>query len=718
MKLFYKIRSLSRGAKLAVTAVVLTAVVAVPFAVNAEFFPNRPTFDYSKYNGNDNCNDASNIATQNGRCGSLTGPVFNSFINTPSYGDERAFFDGRRTDQTVGQNADDITDVNKTTKEVVLRTYVHNNANQNTNNTVGIAKNTKVRIALPTATEQVLRARSYISADNAAMVEDTADLLGTEKFKVEYIPGSAKLLRGTASYNLNDSIVTTGAPVGDKAMNGELPGCFEFAALVEIRVKVIVQQNPDLQLVKEVKVKGATGWNKEISTKPNTLIQWRLSTKNISNVTLNQVNVRDALPAHLSVVPGSVRLIDANQDTVQNDAPLFGGGLGLGTYPSAGIRYIIFDSTVKDDFKECEVRLRNYAYANSKETPVEDQDSAVVNVKKENCIPNVVKPVYTCDSLKAVKTGGFGVAFTASATAKDGAVIKQYNYTFGDGQSQTSASNTINHTYATNGTYTAKVSVDFTVNGQTVSNTGPQCEVVVKFDKPDEKKPEFACDSLKAEKLGGRKVKFTASATAKDGAVVKQYIYNFGDATTETSTKNVVEHTYDKDGKFTAILTVEFTVNGQTESATSPECKVKIEFENPEEPKKPEFTCDLLTAEKTGGRSVKFTVKATAKNGAEIKRYIYSFGDGGEQTTDKNEVSHTYAKDGKYVARVQVQFSVGNETKTVEDDKCAVQVEFTTTPTPETPGKLPETGAGSTIAIFMAVASASSIGYYTLVRRS
>lgn len=527
MKFSTIIRSLGRKTKVAIAAVVLTAAVAVPLAVNAEFYPDRPVFDYNK-SGNGNCADPANPARDGGRCGSLNGPVFNSFINTPSYGDERAFFDGRRSDQAANTNKDDIVDVNKGSKEVVLRTYVHNNANQATNSTNGVAKDTKVRVALPTATEQVLRARSYISASNAAMVEDTADLMGTEKFKVEYVPGSAKLLRGTASYSLSDSIVTTGAPIGDTAMNGNLPGCFDYAALVEIKVKVVVQENPELQLTKEVKVKGTDGWSKEISTKPGTRIQWRLGTKNISNSTLNQVNVRDVLPPHLTVVPGSVRMIDATQDTVQNDAPLFGGGLGLGTYPSGGIRYIIFDTTTKDDFSGCTVRLRNLAYAKSQQTPTEDQDSSVVNITKENC-----KPVT------------------------------------------------------------------------------------------------------------------------------------------------------------------------------------------------PAYSCDLLTATKTGtGREVKFTTKASASGGATIKRYIYNFGDGSaELTTDKSEVTYTYTKDGNFAARVKVQVAVGNETKTVESDKCAAPVSFSTTPppvtptTPTTPGKLPDTGAGDVIATFIAVASASAAGYYVLARR-
>src|ERR1035437_6421582 len=100
MKFFNKIRhSISRKSKIALVVLALGLGAAAFPVVHAEFYPIRPTFDYNKYDPNNlNCNDPNNIAAQNGRCGSLNGPVFDSFINTPSYGDERAFFDGHRSD--------------------------------------------------------------------------------------------------------------------------------------------------------------------------------------------------------------------------------------------------------------------------------------------------------------------------------------------------------------------------------------------------------------------------------------------------------------------------------------------------------------------------------------------------------------------------------------------------------------------------------------------
>ena len=88
-----------------------------------------------------------------------------------------------------------------------------------------------------------------------------------------------------------------------------------------------------------------------------------------------------------------------------------------------------------------------------------------------------VQPVYKCDSLKATPTNRTTYSFTTAATAKDGAVIKDYVYTFGDGATQTAGAS-VSHTYAKPGTYTASVTVRVTVNGQVVNAPG-SCKTTV-----------------------------------------------------------------------------------------------------------------------------------------------------------------------------------------------------------------------------------------------
>ena len=90
------------------------------------------------------------------------------------------------------------------------------------------------------------------------------------------------------------------------------------------------------------------------------------------------------------------------------------------------------------------------------------------------------KPVYRCDALSAsatIITAGESVTFTTRATAENGASIKSYNYTYGDGASQAGGAS-IAHSYAKPGTYTAKVAVSIAVDGTVVTAPG-DCTVTI-----------------------------------------------------------------------------------------------------------------------------------------------------------------------------------------------------------------------------------------------
>lgn len=469
--------------KLLIALIGLLVFGGLTAIVRAEFYPNRTPFDYSKP-----CNpDDDNIYD---RCGSLTGPVFNSFINTPSYGDERAFLDARRSDQTAsGSYKNVLNDVTDGSREVVLRTYIHNNANTSTNESgLGVAKNTKVRVALPTAESQTLRARSYISADNAnpALVEDTVDLVGGQDFKVEYIPGSAILYNNGPFKNgtqLNDSIVTTGAQIGYDSLNGNLPGCFDYKTVVQIRVRIIVKETSNLKFSKQVRLAGTKEWKKEVKAKPGDKVEWLLTTDAIGKAPQNNIVVRDVAAPNTELVPGSVKWIDAEQNAVQNDKPLFDGGINVGNYVDGGGFYIMFSSIISGNFKECEVRVRNLAYVKSDTTP-EIGDDADVIITKENCKkPEEKKPVYSCDLVILEELGGRKVKATVKATAENGAKVKNYVYDFGDGSDKLVTDKTsAEHTFAKDGSFVVRVAVNVDIDGKHKVVESDKCAVPIKFE--------------------------------------------------------------------------------------------------------------------------------------------------------------------------------------------------------------------------------------------
>jgi len=193
--------------------------------------PTRDVFDYSR---------------EVDRAGSLSGPVFNSFVNTPSYGDERAFVDVRRlADTQVGAYHDKLHDV-AGSGELVLRAYIHNNANQTLNegDRRGIARNTRVRLEVPAGVANGFTVQFRVSADNASPAEvyDTAELVDDSRsFSIAIVPGSARIYNGAHpdGLALPDQIATShGAAIGFDEMNGDFRACFEFEAVVQVRLLV------------------------------------------------------------------------------------------------------------------------------------------------------------------------------------------------------------------------------------------------------------------------------------------------------------------------------------------------------------------------------------------------------------------------------------------------------------------------------------------------
>lgn len=593
-------------------------------AVQAEFYPDRPTYDYNK-----ECDPNDNDPYD--RCGSLNGPVFNSFINTPSYGDERQFVDAKATDRTNDAYKDLVTGASQGAKEVKIRLYVHNNANPATNQSgAGVAKNTKVKITLPTGAESEQRARGYIGADNATLVEDTVDFTAPEKFRVEYVPGSAIIYNNnafTAGQKLDDSIVTTGALIGDDALDGELPGCFEYHATVFVTVKIVPETKPAIKFNKLVKTEAqGAQWGEEVTVKPGEKVNWLIETINDGSQNLTNIVVDDVLPPHLTVVPGSVRIIDNDDDVALDDAQVFNGGYKFSSLvPKAGF-YIRFQTTAKDDFTECEVKLRNIAKHKTTELPA-GEDYADVNIKKETC-NQPPTPSVVCTSLEVASVTlkkGAHTTLTAKATASNatvngfifkvnGAVVKETN---------SANDNTYDFSQGSTGTYQVSVDVKSSL-GTVAASDACKKSITVTEEAP---LPSYTCDSFTLSKNTVKlNEKFTATVkvNAQNGAQFKQATFTFGDEAangtkflTNTITNGVVtaEHAYATAGDYAPRVKLEFTVNGETKTVEDAKCAAQIKVE------KPVLAATTpTTLPKTGASEVAGIFSAVTVAGAAIHR--------------------------------------------------------------------------------------------------
>lgn len=88
-------------------------------------------------------------------------------------------------------------------------------------------------------------------------------------------------------------------------------------------------------------------------------------------------------------------------------------------------------------------------------------------------------------------------------------------------------------------------------------------------------KPVYSCDLLSADKISRTEYRYTTKATAKNGATITSYSYDFGDGS-KANTGASTTHTYAKAGVYTATVSVNVAVSGSNKPVTSSKCQVKV----------------------------------------------------------------------------------------------------------------------------------------------
>lgn len=190
--------------------------------------PGRALFDW-------------NVAAD--RVGAIDGPVFNSFIHTTSYGDERNFVTASRgnydTPPEVLAYHDPLTGI-ADVGSVLVRIYIDNGANDGLNfgDEKGFARNTRVRLFFDPGVANGMGIAGYVSADNLIppRVYDSVNIFDNQtSFSLALRPGSARLYSGAFGADgtpLSDDITTTGVLIGYDSLDGDLPAGFAYAAVV------------------------------------------------------------------------------------------------------------------------------------------------------------------------------------------------------------------------------------------------------------------------------------------------------------------------------------------------------------------------------------------------------------------------------------------------------------------------------------------------------
>ena len=151
------------------------------------------------------------------------------------------------------------------------------------------------------------------------------------------------------------------------------------------------------------------------------------------------------------------------------------------------------------------------------------------------------------------------VSFDASAsTPPSGGTITNYAWDFGDGSN--GSGKTINHTYNSAGSYTAKLTVTAS-NGNSDSQSK---NITVSDQPPPAGDPTASFTASPNSGVAPLAVSFDASASSPpSGETITGYAWDFGDG--GSGSGKTVNHTYGNPGSYTAKLTVTAS-NGNTDS--------------------------------------------------------------------------------------------------------------------------------------------------------
>jgi uncharacterized repeat protein (TIGR01451 family) len=323
--------------------------------------------------------------------------VFNSITDNPSVGDERDFVVVKEADnQNAGGWTNSINAV--AGKEYLIRVYVHNNAADQLKLK---AQNTRVSVALPTNTGKNIAFSGFVTADNASpkQVWDDAAFTSSSDFNIAYIPGSARLynnVTGQAGRAVSDSIVTSaGAQVGYDSNNGVVPGCYQYASYVTLKVKVQGPVTSNFEVTKSVRKAGEQTWSENVNAKAGETVQYRIKYTNKGTAQADNVTAKDTLPSGVSYVKGSTKLYlgsDPNTARPVSDS-LTTSGINIGSYAPGGMAMVIFDATVNqnDALPVCGTNtLRNVATVTVGGTSKEDD--ATVTAEKVCTTPQPETP--------------------------------------------------------------------------------------------------------------------------------------------------------------------------------------------------------------------------------------------------------------------------------------------------------------------------------------
>ena len=286
--------------------------------------------------------------------GALDGLCVLNSISDGVIGDERRFVGIMCRDRKL-TNCIDVPD---TEQEFQVTLYVHNNSR------FGLdfcASNVGVSFDLSEGAACTHTITGHIFAKNTLYSEywSRAKFISQKPFRIEYVKGSALLENNGIGKNggrqLRDEIASGGRTViGYTAMDGRIPGGYQYASYVTIRVRTIPDDSEPsptgCTLSQKVRFsKDSEPWRKEISAQVGDKVDFQLAFQNTGTATKTNVMIRAQLPEGLRYLPGTTKLYNVKYDGDILSDEIATTGVNIGGYLPHANAYLRFTAEVIGD---------------------------------------------------------------------------------------------------------------------------------------------------------------------------------------------------------------------------------------------------------------------------------------------------------------------------------------------------------------------------------
>ena len=694
--------------------------------------------------------------------------TFNSITNNPVIGGDEKDFVGIRE---VGSNANWTNNMKvQNGKEYYVRIYVHNNAASNLNL---VAENVVAKLNVPTTTAKTVTVQGQVSASNAKpnTVWDEATFSSDNDFNLAYVAGSALFENnGMGTTKLPDSIVNnTGATLGYSKLDGKIPGCFQYAGYVTVKVKAQVnqpQEKTDIDLAKTVrnKTNGEKTWVETANAKSGDTVQFQIHAKNTGSAGIQNLVIRDILPKGLNYVAGSTKLYNTSnpKGLKVSDNVIQNSGINIGSYQPNGDAYVRFDATVsaENSLPVCgDNTLTNIAQASDQK--IVKNDTASVKVTKKCETPK--NPIYKCEalSLNIVRKDEKQITYAADTkySVKD-TEFTGTKYVVKNSKNEVVAEKVVNGGTKFEITVPNNVNEKYTVTSTIITkngeNSNANCEksFETKAPTPIPSKPELVCRNITINQISRTKFEFNTSYTVNNTTFVGvKYIVKdqSGKIVIEKTVNNGSKLTLDIEivGKFTISSTV-ITKDGENSNSN---CEKSFEVKREEKPSilikktvnnqknaKIEANTDFnyeITVSNNGNVDLKDVVVTdrapanitfvSADNG-EIKDNTLTLKINSLKVGESRTITIKSQATATGITTVNTACA---DTPTIpgENDGCdSAKVEVPkkqtpptptpNNPTPNIPTELPQTGANTLSAILGLTSMVTAFGYYFASRKA